>query len=121
MTTNEERGLDIIQTLFKQAPTSDGVNTTLRDFSVKHLFGEVWARPQLSLRDRELITLAALATGGWERQLRIHIVGALNVGVTREEVIEIFTHIAYYAGYPAGFTALGVAREVFEAMEKPKA
>lgn len=115
MTDSAERGLDIIQTLFKRAPLSDEVNADLMDMSVKHLFGEVWSRPQLSLRDREMITLAVLAAGGWERQLHVHIVGALNAGLTKEEITETFTHIAYYAGYPAGFTALAVAREVFEA------
>jgi 4-carboxymuconolactone decarboxylase len=115
MTDSKQRGVEIIETLFKRAPTSDSVNADLMDLSVKHLFGEVWTRPQLSLRDREMITLAALAAGGWERQLRVHIVGALNADLTKEEIIETFTHIAYYAGYPAGFTALAIAREVFEA------
>ena len=113
MTDSKERGLEIIETLFKRAPASDDVNADLMELSVKHLFGDVWSRSQLSLRDREMITLAVLAAGGWERQLRVHIVGALNAGLSKEEITETFTHIAYYAGYPAGFTALAVAREVF--------
>jgi 4-carboxymuconolactone decarboxylase len=117
MSTSEDRGREIIQTLFKREAPVEPVSATLREFSVKHLFGDVWSRPQLSLRDREMITLAVLAAGGWERQMRVHIVGALNAGVTRDEVIEVFTHSAYYAGYPAGFTALAIAKEVFESID----
>ena len=85
--------------------------------STSHLFGEVWARPGLSLRDRELITVSVIAALGRERQLRLHLRGALNAGLTREELIETFMHLAYYAGYPAGFTALAIAKEVFDALD----
>ena len=85
--------------------------------STAHLFGEVWARPGLSLRDRELITVSVIAALGRERQLRLHLRGALNAGLSREELIETFMHLAYYAGYPAGFTALAIAKEVFDAVD----
>ncbi|MBX9907564.1 MAG: carboxymuconolactone decarboxylase family protein [Beijerinckiaceae bacterium] len=85
--------------------------------STAHLFGEVWTRPQLGLRDRELVTVAVIAALGRERQLRLHLRGALNAGLSRAELSETFLHLAYYAGYPAGFTALTIAGEVFAAMD----
>ena len=96
-----------------------GDEVSARDDGIEHahLFGEVWARPGLSLRDRELITVSVIAALGRERQLRLHLRGALNAGLTREELIEDFMHLAYYAGYPAGFTALAIAKEVFDAVD----
>lgn len=107
------RGLAVLQQLFGGEPASNPVTAELMALSTAHLFGEVWTRPALGLRDRELITIAVIAALGRERQLRIHLTGALNAGLSQEEIIETFMHLAYYAGYPAGFTALTIASEVF--------
>jgi 4-carboxymuconolactone decarboxylase len=108
-----ERGLDILKTLFGGEPTPSVTSADMMQLSTSHLFGEVWSRPGLSLRDRELITISVIAALGRERQLRLHIQGALNAGLTKDEIVEAFMHLAYYAGYPAGFTALAIANEVF--------
>jgi 4-carboxymuconolactone decarboxylase len=110
-----EAGLDILERLFGGEPAASEVSAPMMALSTLHLFGEVWARPGLSLRDRELITVSVIAALGRERQLRLHLRGALNAGLSREELIETFMHLAYYAGYPAGFTALAIAKEVFDA------
>jgi len=110
-------GLAILEQLFGGEPPASEVSADMMTLSTAHLFGEVWARPGLSLRDRELITVSVLAALGRERQLRLHLRGALNAGLTREELIETFMHLAYYAGYPAGFTALAIAKEVFDAID----
>ena len=115
---SEERrraGLEILNRLFGGEPAASEVSREMMRLSTAHLFGEVWARPGLSLRDRELITVSVIATLGRERQLRLHLRGALNAGLSRDELIETFIHLAYYAGYPAGFTALAIAKEVFDA------
>ncbi len=78
------------------------------------LFGDIWERPQLSKRDRSLITLAALTALYRTDQLRGHIGRALDNGVTREEISELITHITFYSGWPNGVNAAAVAREVFE-------
>jgi len=78
------------------------------------LFGDVWARPQLSPRDRSLVTISALIAMNRPDQLRPHLVRARDNGVTREEVVESITHLAFYAGWPSAITAVTVAREVFE-------
>jgi 4-carboxymuconolactone decarboxylase len=78
-------------------------------------FGDVYSRPQLDLRAREIATIAALAAlGNAQPQLKVHIDASLNVGVTRDEIIEVFMQMAVYAGFPAALNALFAAREVFE-------
>jgi 4-carboxymuconolactone decarboxylase len=76
------------------------------------LFGDVWARPGLSRRDRSLVTVSALIAMNRPDQLRSHLALARDNGVTRDELIEAITHLAFYAGWPSAVMAVGVAREV---------
>ena len=78
------------------------------------LFGDVWARPQLSQRDRSLVTVSALIAMNRPDQLRSHLARARENGVTQEELIESITHLAFYAGWPSAITAITVAKEVFQ-------
>jgi 4-carboxymuconolactone decarboxylase len=77
------------------------------------LFADVWNRPGLTARDRSLVTVAALVTGGDAEQLRFHLGRAEENGVTRTELVEAITHLAFYAGWPKAMTAITVARRVF--------
>jgi 4-carboxymuconolactone decarboxylase len=79
------------------------------------LFGDVWARPGLSQRDRSLVTVSALIAMNRPDQLRSHLARARDNGVTQEDVVETITHLAFYAGWPNAITAVTVAREVFAA------
>lgn len=79
------------------------------------LFGDVWARPELSRRDRSLITVAALTTLGRIDQLRSHLDMALENGVTEGELAEVVTHLAFYAGWPAGMSAATILKQVLDA------
>jgi 4-carboxymuconolactone decarboxylase len=76
------------------------------------LFGDVWERPQLSKRDRSLITCAVLTALYRPEQLRGHIERARNNGLSAEEIAEMITHVAFYAGWPSSVTAARVASEV---------
>jgi 4-carboxymuconolactone decarboxylase len=78
------------------------------------LFGNVWARPQLSRRDRSLVTVSALIAMNRPDQLRSHLALARQNGLTEEELVETITHLAFYAGWPNAITAVSVAREVFK-------
>jgi 4-carboxymuconolactone decarboxylase len=78
------------------------------------LFGEVWERPGLSKRDRSLITVATLVALYRTNELPHHLKRALDNGVTRDELIELITHLAFYAGWPTANTAVTIARGVFE-------
>jgi 4-carboxymuconolactone decarboxylase len=77
------------------------------------LFGDVWARPQLARRDRSLVTVSALIAMNRPDQLRSHLALARENGVTEEELVEVITHLAFYAGWPSAMSAAGVAKEVF--------
>jgi 4-carboxymuconolactone decarboxylase len=90
----------------------------LVELAEKVVYGEVWERPGLSKRDRSLITVATLVALGRERQLRGHLERALGNGVTKTEIGELITHLAFYAGWPAAMTAALVAKEVFDAVPR---
>lgn len=103
-TGNEER----LRALFDEV--APGMTEIILGF-----FGDVYARPGLSLRDRMLVTLSAIAAlGHAQPQLAAHVRNALNIGLTPEEIAEIFMQIAGYAGFPASLNALGTAKAVFE-------
>jgi 4-carboxymuconolactone decarboxylase len=86
----------------------------LIDLTEKVVFGDVWERPGLSKRDRSLITVAALVALYRTDQLRGHLQRALYNGVTKDEIIEIITHLAFYSGWPNAMNAAALAKEVFE-------
>jgi 4-carboxymuconolactone decarboxylase len=86
------------------------------DLVIAFPFGDIYTRPGLDLRTRELVTVAALAAlGNAGPQLRVHIHAARNVGCTREEIVEVLMQMAVYAGFPAAVNGLFAAKEVFAA------
>ena len=102
----------------KPRPTTaaDKVRDTvpkLVDLTQDVLFGDVWERPDLSKRDRSLITCAALVALNRTEQLRWHADRALSNGVTRTELTELVTHLAFYGGWPVAISGAEVLREVF--------
>lgn len=78
------------------------------------LFDDVWERPELSKRDRSLATVSALIAMNRPDQLRFHLNYAVQNGVKREELIEVITHLAFYAGWPSAMSAILIAKELFE-------
>ena len=78
------------------------------------LFGDVWERPGLSKRDRSLITVATLVALNRTEQLPFHLVRALENGVTKEEIVESITHLAFYSGWPTAMSAIMLAKGVFK-------
>ena len=78
------------------------------------LFGDVWERPDLSKRDRSLITVAALVSLYRPEQLTFHLRRAVENGLTKDELIEAITHLAFYAGWPSAMSAITVAQNVLE-------
>ena len=85
----------------------------LGELTDKLLFGDVWERKQLSKRDRSLITCAALVATGKTEQMNFHFPRAIENGVTEEELIELITHLAFYAGWPNAMSAATKAKELF--------
>jgi len=101
----------------------EAVVNSLRDIApdfarylIEFPFGDIYARPGLDLRSREIATIAALtALGNAEPQLKVHIAAGLNVGLTQEEITEVIMQMAVYAGFPAALNGLFAAKEVFAA------
>ncbi|PKB66591.1 MAG: 4-carboxymuconolactone decarboxylase [SAR202 cluster bacterium Io17-Chloro-G4] len=91
------------------------ISPHLADLSADVLFGDVWERPGLSKRDRSLITVATLVALYRTGQLPGHIGRALDNGVTKEEIGELITHMAFYSGWPTAAQAARIAKEVFDA------
>ncbi|MDU9415018.1 carboxymuconolactone decarboxylase family protein [Pseudomonas sp. zfem005] len=92
-----------------------GIAPDFARYLVEFPFGDIYSRPGLDLKSREIAVVAALtALGNAAPQLKVHVHGALNVGASRTEIIETIMQMAVYAGFPAALNGLAVAREVFE-------
>jgi len=103
-----EAGERVIESLKDIAPD-------LGRYTIEFPFGDVYSRPGLDLKSREIATVAVLtALGNAQPQLKVHIHGALNVGCTREEVIEVIIQMAVYAGFPAALNGMFAAKDVFK-------
>lgn len=97
----------------QKGPFAD-VAPALAGYTDNVLFGDVWKRKELSPRDRSLITVACLISLYRTNEMPFHFQRALENGVTREELIEVITHLAFYAGWPTANTAIPIARRVFD-------
>ena len=91
-------------------------------YVIEFPFGDIYSRPGLGLRDREIATIAALtALGNAAPQLKVHIEAGLNVGLSRDEILEVIMQMAVYAGFPAALNGLFAAKEVFFANDRGQA
>ncbi len=101
----------------------EGLRDIAPDFAtylVEFPFGDIYSRPGLDLKSREIAVVAALtALGNAAPQLKVHIGAALNVGCGKEEIIEVIMQMAVYAGFPAALNGLSAAREVFAKHANP--
>lgn len=105
---NPEGAARLVENLKEVAPD-------MAEYVFEFAYGDIYSRPGLDLKSREIITVAALtALGNATPQLKSHINGALNAGCTREEIIEIIMQMAVYAGFPAALNGLYAAKEVFD-------
>jgi 4-carboxymuconolactone decarboxylase len=102
------------------SPTQTPAQKAIGDFLPKMvsltddvLFGDVWSRPELSRRDRSLVTVSALIAAGNSEQLGNHLRLARTNGLTEDELKEAMVHLAFYAGWPRAMTAIRIAKEVF--------
>jgi 4-carboxymuconolactone decarboxylase len=93
----------------------------LGQFVTEFAFGDIYSRPGLDLKTRQLLTIASLTTLGYAPlQLKSHIKGALNVGCTQKEIVEALLQMAVYAGFPASMNALYAAKEVFAERDRKR-
>jgi 4-carboxymuconolactone decarboxylase len=114
-------GMRIRREMFGAAGAEDRLAATtdftrpLEEVVTRYCFGETWSRPGLDLKTRSMVTVAALAALGRPNQLKTHVRGALQNGVTAEEIREIILHTMVYAGIPAGVESFNAAAEIIDA------
>lgn len=112
-----QKGAAKMKELFGAEPRSGMMQEDFLKITVENLFGDVWGRPGLETRERSMITVAALTVLARERELKVHLRGALNVGISREKINEIMIHLAHYGGWPVGVNGLRIAKEVFDEID----
>ena len=123
MTDRMERGLENLRRIDGEAgerviESLADVSPDLARYTIEYPFADIYARPDLSLRDREIATIAALtAMGNATPQLKVHIQAGLNVGLTEEEIKEVIIQMSVYAGFPSALNGMQAAKEVFAATE----
>lgn len=119
-----ERGLKLLRQMLgpEQAEWTrqlwHGISPDFEAYVLEFVAGEVWSRPQLDLRTRSLITVAALAALGRPLALELNIRMALNNGASRQDVLEALLQIAVYAGFPAAWEGLAVAHKIFRELDE---
>jgi 4-carboxymuconolactone decarboxylase len=102
-----DAGIKVVETLAESFPD-------FARYLVEYPFGDIYARPGLALREREIAAVASLCTlGNAAPQLRLHVEAALHVGCTPAEIVEIIMQMSVYAGFPAALNGLAIVREVF--------
>lgn len=95
----------------KRAETLNDFNSRIRKITETYCFGEVWAEPTLTRRERSMLVVAILATLGRSSQLKIHLAGAMKNGCSLEEIREVMMQVAIYAGIPAGVEGTTIAEQ----------
>ncbi|HKA54572.1 MAG TPA: carboxymuconolactone decarboxylase family protein [Candidatus Binatia bacterium] len=112
-----EKGAAKMKQLFGAEPRPGTMHEDFLQITVENLFGDIWNRPGLELRERSLITVAALTVLAREREQKVHLRGALNAGISREKINEIMIHLAHYGGWPVGVNGLRIAKELFDEID----
>jgi 4-carboxymuconolactone decarboxylase len=112
-----DRGVARMKELFGEDYAATPMGDDFMDITIGYLFGDIWTRDGLELRERSMITCAVLTALGKELQLKTHLRGALHAGIDQKAVEEMMIHIAHYAGWPTAVNGLRVAREVFEELD----
>ena len=121
-----KKGLEIRRSVLgaeyvdKSIASADGFNMPMQELTTEYCWGAVWGREGLPKKTRSMLNLAMISALNRPHELKLHVRGALNNGVTREEIREIFLQVAIYCGVPAGIDSFRTAREVFDAMDAEK-
>jgi len=96
--------------------TADDFNREYQEFVTQYCWGETWGRPGLDRKTRSMLNLAMLAALNRPHEIKIHVRGAINNGLTKDQIKEVFMQVAIYCGVPAGVDCFRIAREVFKEM-----
>jgi 4-carboxymuconolactone decarboxylase len=96
--------------------TADDFNRPLQELVTQYCWGEIWGRPGLDRKTRSIINLAMISALNRPHEVKMHVKGAINNGLTKDEIKEVFLQVAIYCGVPAGVDSFRIAREVFKEM-----
>jgi 4-carboxymuconolactone decarboxylase len=96
--------------------TADDFNRPLQELVTQYCWGEVWGRPGLDRKTRSLLNLAMISALNRPHEVKIHVKGAINNGLTKEDIQEVFLQVAIYCGVPAAVDSFRIAREAFKEM-----
>jgi len=94
--------------------SADDFNRPLQELVTQYCWGEIWGRPGLDRRTRSIINLAMISALNRPHEVKMHVKGALNNGLTKDDIKEVFLQVAIYCGVPAGVDSFRIAREVFQ-------
>ncbi len=106
-------GAEFVDNAFK---TADDFNREFQELVTQYCWGEVWGRPGLDRKTRSMLNLAMLSALNRPHEIKLHVRGALNNGLTKDDIKEVFMQVAIYCGVPAGVDGFRIAREVFKEM-----
>jgi len=115
--TRFDKGLATIRRLFGQTTGSNPLPETFARHTVEHLFGDVWQGEELSIEERSMTTCIVLVALNRENEQRLHFRGARNLGISKDRLEGMITHVAHYAGWPVAVSALGVLNDVWAEMD----
>ena len=117
-----DKGLEIRRAVLgseyvdKSIAAADDFTRPLQEIVTQYCWGEVWGRPNLERKTRSLLNLAMLSALNRPHEVKLHVRGALNNGVTKDEIREVFLQVAIYCGVPAAMDSFRIAKEVFKEM-----
>ncbi|HUI76996.1 MAG TPA: carboxymuconolactone decarboxylase family protein [Bryobacteraceae bacterium] len=100
----------------KAMSTADDFNRPMQELTTQYCWGEIWGRPGLDRRTRSIINLAMISALNRPHEIKAHVKGALNNGLTKDDIREVFLQVAIYCGVPAGVDSFRAAQEVFKEM-----
>ena len=117
-----KRGMDVLRKMGREnlMMTQKALYPDMYEMSVGHLFGDVWGRPGLSLRDRQLVTLAANIALARPSGNHSHYLSAMHLGITKEEICEVMIQVGHYAGWPTLSNAVRQFTDILEEQKKAK-
>lgn len=118
--TKLEKGTELAKKLSGRDPADWVMPEKFKRITLEHLFGDIWQGEELEIQERSLLTCAVLTALGRESEQLIHFNGAKNLGVDREKMTEMITHVAHYAGWPVAVSALRVLGKVWDSPETEK-
>ena len=121
-----ERGLKVRKEVLgeeyvnKSIAGADEFTRTMAEWSTEYCWGALWTRPGMDRRTRSIVNLSMIAALNRPHELKLHVKAAIQNGLTKDEIKEVFLQVAVYCGVPAGIDSFRIAREAFTEMDKEK-